>query len=145
MKFPKDMRQSEFQENLAISRLKQVISDLNKISDIKGAALVEGMNDIIACDLPPSTNYKEDISEILKLLEDGDGYTINRQHEVMFAHRILDYNGYKVLVKKLGDRLTLLVMLQKRGYVSVAMLDIENSIRRIDEIINGYAYEKTLN
>ena len=145
MKFPEDMRQSDFQENLAISRLKQVISDLNKISDIKGAALVEGIDDVITCDLPSSTDYEKDISEILRLLEEGDGYTINRQREVMFAHRILDYNGYKVLVKKLGNRFTLLVMLQKRGYVSVAMLDIENSIRRIDDIINGFEQEKILN
>jgi hypothetical protein len=53
----------------------------------------------------------------------------------MFAQRIFEYNGFKVLAKKLRDKLTLLVLLRKRGYVSLAMLDIENSIRRIDEIM----------
>jgi len=137
MSSSKDMRMSKIEEDQAVLRLKDVVSDLRKGSDIEGAVIVDGKEAIIACDLPVGTNYEREIPEILALLEEEHGYAPSEHHKVMFAQRIFDYNGYKVLAKKLKEKLTLLVLLQKRGYISLAMLDIENSIRKINEILGG--------
>jgi hypothetical protein len=114
--------------------LNDIIAHLREVSDIEGAMLVEGSNSVLACDLPESTDYEKEIPEILALLEESDIPVREEHRDTMFAHQVLDYNGFKILAKKLKDKLTLLVMLQKRGYESLAMLDIENSIRKIYEI-----------
>lgn len=135
MKFQKDTRIPNLNDGRPMSRLRKVISDLIEGSDIEGAVLVDGKEEIIACDLPKNTTYKDEIHEILELLEERDCPVPNEYNNVMFAQSILDYNGCKILAKKLKDKITLLVLLRKRGYISLAMLEIENSIRRIDEII----------
>ncbi len=137
MKLKEDIRVSEMQENISISLLKKIISDLRNESDIEGACIVDQNDAIIASDLPDSSHYELDISEIMQLINEGDGYSAYEQSKVLFSQRILDYNGCKILAKKIRDKLTLLVMIHKRGYISLAMLDIENSIRKIDEIMRG--------
>lgn len=117
------------------SELEDIVSDLKEVNEIDGALLVDECNYVLASDLPESTNYEAEIPEILKLLKESDIPSRNEYDDTMFAYQVLDYNGYKILAKKLKDKLTLLVMMQKRGYVSLAMLDIENSIRRIHEIL----------
>jgi predicted regulator of Ras-like GTPase activity (Roadblock/LC7/MglB family) len=132
----KNIQYSSTQKNLATSRIKKVLSDLKEASDIEGVVLVEGKDSIIASDLPDSTNYKLEIPEILAMFKELGGYTLGKRCNSMFAHCIFDYNGCKILAKRLKN-FTLLVMLQKRGYIGLAMLEIENSIRRIDEILGG--------
>ncbi len=135
MRFLEDIRKSDFEENDPLSRLEKVISDLKEGRDIEGALLVDEEDAIIACALPENTHYEAEIPKILALLEKRGYHVKNENHKVMFAQHIFEYNGYKILAKKLKDKLILLVMMKKRGYVSLAMLDIENTIRRIDEII----------
>ena len=119
--------------------LRKVISDLSEVEDIEGAVLVEGRDEIIAGNFPDTTDYKKEISEILQMLEDTtDSEKIENQNHI-FEHSILDYNGLKILAKKLKERLTLLVVIHNRGYISLAMLDIENSIRKINEILQGHS------
>lgn len=132
----RNIRRVKNEEEKAASRLKDVISELREGSDIDGAVLIGEKDAIIAYDLPPNGNFEGDIPEILAILEELGG--LAQEHDnVMFAQRIFDFNGHKILAKKLKDQLTLLVLMQKRGYVSLAMLDIENSIRRIHEILEN--------
>jgi predicted regulator of Ras-like GTPase activity (Roadblock/LC7/MglB family) len=135
MSSTKDMKVSIIEEEQPVSMLKAVVSDLKKGSDIEGAVLVDEEDAIIASALPENKNYEEEIPDILDLLEERGDFSPSEHHNAMFAQQVFDYNGFKVLAKKLRDELTLLVLLKKRGYVSLAMLDIENSIRRIDEIM----------
>ena len=136
MKYKEDMRVPEMHENISIILLKKIISDLRDETDIEGVCIVDKNYEIIASDLPDSSCYESDISEIMQLINEGDGYSVYEQSKVLFSQRIVDYNGCKILAKKVRDKLTLLVMIHKRGYISLAMLDIENSIRRIDEIMH---------
>jgi predicted regulator of Ras-like GTPase activity (Roadblock/LC7/MglB family) len=141
MKLEEDIRVSEMQENISITLLKKIISDLRNESDIEGVCIVDQNDAIIASDLPDSSHYEADITEIMQLINEEDGYLAYEQSKVLFSQRILDYNGCKILAKKIKDKLTLLVMIPKRGYISLAMLDIENSIRKIDEIMRGSKHQ----
>jgi predicted regulator of Ras-like GTPase activity (Roadblock/LC7/MglB family) len=114
--------------------LEKVVADLRQGSDINGAALVEGNDSIIACDLPGEGNSGIEIPEILSMIERWNASSLGGQNGGMFSQCILDYNGNKVIAKRMKN-LTLLVMLQSQGYVGLAMLDIENSVRRIHEIM----------
>ncbi len=142
MNIEEDVMVSGMQEDMSISLLKKIISDLKNEYDIKGACIVDQNDAIIASDLPDSYGYEADISKIMHLLDNEDDCTVSPQSQVMFAHRLLDYNGFKILVKKLGDKLTLLVIIHTMGYLSLAMLDIENSVMKIDEILLGRGYQQ---
>ena len=124
------------QQILPISKLRRVLSDLKETNDIEGAALVGAEDKIITHDLPKRSNYESEIPQIMTLFKDLSDFALRTHFNHMFTHCIFEYNGCKVVAKKLKDNLTLLVMLQKHGYVGLAMLDIENSIRRIDDIIS---------
>ena len=123
-------------ENLPPSRLRKVLSDLIEASDIEGAILVEGKDSIIAYDLPDKTIDDTEIHKILAMLEESNDSPPIKNDNFIFTQSIFDYNGCKILAKRSGN-LILLVMLQKQGYVGLAMLEIENSIRRIREILEG--------
>ena len=125
------------------SRLINVISDLKNSADIEGVVLIGDKNNIIASDLPKRKNYHAEIPEILSRRQQW--YDSTKILNGMFAHCIMDYNGYKVLAKRLKHDLTLLVMLQKQGYIGLAMLDIENSVREIHGILKGGANQKSAN
>ncbi len=123
-------------ENLLPYRLRKVLSDLIEASDIEGAILVEGKDSIIAYDIPDRTNDDTEIHKILAMFEESDDSPPTRNDNFIFTQSIFDYNGCKILAKRSGN-LTLLVMVQKQGYVGLAMLEIENSIRKIREILEG--------
>jgi predicted regulator of Ras-like GTPase activity (Roadblock/LC7/MglB family) len=124
--------------------LRKVISDLSELEDIESAVLVEGMDEIVAGNLPIVPNYKEDIPIILQMLDNTiESSKMELQNDI-FAHSILDYNSLKILVKKIKGGFTLLVVIHNQGYLSLAMLDIENSIRKINGILHGYSSDVSL-
>ena len=133
---PRNIKVSKIATDEIALSLKNVVSELREGSDIEGAVLIGEKDTIIAYDLPHGRDYEGEISEILAMLK-GFGGLVQEHDNVMFAQQIFDFNGHKILAKKLKDQLTLLVLMQKRGYVSLAMLDIENSIRRIHEILGN--------
>ena len=130
------MRWPETQGNGSLSGLEKVVSDLKEGSDIEGAVLVGGKDSIIACDLPYVKDPDETIPDILSMIDRWCASSIGNQQSSMFSHYVLDYNGNKIIAKRL-ENLTLLVMLQKQGYLGLAMLDIENSVRRINDIMRN--------
>jgi predicted regulator of Ras-like GTPase activity (Roadblock/LC7/MglB family) len=141
----KDYKHRGILEKVPQLRLKEVISELKDGVDIEGAVLVNESDEIIACAFSKSTNYESEMHEIMALFEELNDLTCDKSQDAFFAQRILDYNGFKILAKKLKDKLTLLVILKKRGYLSLAMLEIENSTRKIHEILMGYRLQKTPN
>ncbi|MEE9150403.1 MAG: hypothetical protein V3U20_01045 [Thermoplasmata archaeon] len=134
---PKGWIKPHLDKNLTMSLLKKVVSDLREAGDIEGAILVEGKNSIITSDIPENMDPDTCLSDIMTILDDDGIFELSMKYNGLFTQHIFDYNGCKVLAKKLNDNLTLLVMIQKIGYTSLAMLDIENSIRRIHEILGN--------
>lgn len=143
--FQEEYDHSESFEKEPHSRLREVISEIKEGGDIEGAILVNESDDIIVSAFSKGTNYESMEKEILTLLDALKDPSLGKSNDTFFTQRIFDYNGLKVLVKKIKNRLTLLVILKKRGYISLAMLDIENSTRKIHEIMLGYKVQKTPN
>jgi hypothetical protein len=138
MKANENIRWGTVLENSPLSMVRKAVFNLRNQDDIKGAVLIYNLDSIIAYEMPNNLKFKEQIPKILKKLENGFENKENDPPKILFEHQIIDYNGYKILVKRLIPNLTLLVMLQKHGYLSLAMIDVENSIRWIKEIISIY-------
>ena len=116
-------------------KLREVISEMREGGDIEGAVLVNEKNDIIVSAFSKNADLTLENHEILSLIEALEDPELGKSQDVFFTQRIFDYKGLKVLAKRIKDKLTLLVILKQPGYISLAMLDIENSIMRIDEIL----------
>lgn len=122
-------------EKLSTAHLKKVLSDLKEASDIEEAVLIGEKNRIIACAPTQKKNHEAEILKILAQLRDWSTFTPGKHNGGMFAHHVLDYNGSKIVAAKCGNDLILFVMLQKHGYISIAMLELENSVREIKRIL----------
>jgi len=132
MNSARNMIASKIEEDSTTSNLKDIFTDLKNEGDIEGAILVDSKYTMIAGDLPKSWDHEEEIPKMLELLEERSDFALSKNHNVMFAQHLFEFKGYKILAKKLRGKLTFLVLIQKQGYVSLAMLNIENSIRRIN-------------
>ncbi len=126
-------------------KLREVISDMKEGGDIEGAVLVNENNDIIVSAFSKGADFKMENHEIMSLIDALKDPNLGKSQDVFFTQRIFDYRGLKVLAKRIKDKLTLLVILKKPGYISLAMLDMENSTRRINEILFGYSFQRTPN
>ena len=120
-----------------------MVADLKDGEDVEGVVLIGERDYIIACELSSNYDHRNDIGQILKLINEDPKTLSMKNDETIFTCSELDYNGFKVLVKKVRDKLTLLVLLRKRSYVSLAMLNFENTIRMIDSILDGFIPENT--
>jgi hypothetical protein len=142
---PKNPKENEFYEKESLTRLSEVISNIKDGDDIEGAILINERDDTIVSAFSNSINRKIKMTEIISLLYSLKDPMIGKTNDTFFTQRIFDYNGLKVLTKNIMERLTLLVFLKKRCYISLVMLDVENSTRRIHEIMLGYRVQKTSN
>jgi hypothetical protein len=142
---PKEYRNGKFNENIPHSRLREVISEIKEGGDIEGAILIDERDDFIVSAFSKGTNYESKTPEILAMLDALKDSNLGKSPDTFFTQRIFDYNGFKVLAKRIKDRITLLVFLKKPGYISLAMLDVENSTRKIHEILLGYRIRKSPN
>ena len=136
MKSNEHIRWGKYLENKPASLLQKVVCDLKDGDDIKGAALIYKNRTLLAHDMPNDMNLEVDIPSILYSVENKNPkYNPNT---ILMGHNIIDHKGFKILVKNLDNDFTILVLMQKHGYISLAMLDIENSIRWIEEIIQRF-------
>jgi predicted regulator of Ras-like GTPase activity (Roadblock/LC7/MglB family) len=126
-------------------KLREVISEMKEGGDIEGAVLINENNDIIVSAFSKGADLTLENHEIMSLIEALKDPELGKTQDVFFTQRIFDYKGLKILAKRIKDKLTLLVILKKPGYISLAMLDIENSTRKIHEILFGYRFQKTPN
>jgi predicted regulator of Ras-like GTPase activity (Roadblock/LC7/MglB family) len=123
-------------------QLKKVVSELRDGEDVEGAFLVGERHRVIACELKDN-NSDYDIRKILNLINNTSSTSKLPMNDSIFTCTDFDYNGSRILGKKLDDKLTLFVMLKKRSYVSLAMLNFENTIRKIDNILDGFIPKST--
>ncbi len=122
----------------ASNMLINVISDLKAKSDIQGAVLINGMGQVIAPTLPQGSISALGLSELLPKLMELSLETTNKTQQIMFPHLVSEHTGRKILARYVNEDLFLLVLLQKSCYMGPAMLDMENSILRIQDILSGH-------
>ena len=123
---------------IASNMLNNVISDLKSKSDIQGAVLINRGGQIIARALPHGSISHLGLSELLPRLMELSHGSGSTSQKVMFPHLISEHNGHKILARSVRKNLFLLVLLQESCYMGPAMLDMENSILRIQDILSRH-------
>ncbi len=132
-----DFKNPALQNNSPWAMLKKVIADLIENIDVEGALLIDGDYNVLASELPDNEMFIKNLLEILSSSKRWNNPDLNVFNHVMFKQFVMDHNGYKILSKRIRNGITLLILLGKKGYTSLAMLDVENSTRKIDEILWG--------
>jgi hypothetical protein len=125
--------------------LRSIISDLTRNAEIEGAVLLDEEETVIISDLPNGESYIQNIQNLISGFEDWESSSSNGFYNLMFKQFSSEFNGYKIISKRIKNGMTLMVMMGKKGYTSLAMLDIENSTRKIEEIIQLSERNKILN
>jgi predicted regulator of Ras-like GTPase activity (Roadblock/LC7/MglB family) len=118
------------------SALINLMRNLTINDDIKGAALVSKEGTILACDVPDNTVFTTNIPRIMDIMNLCEGSFGAESSNIMFNQTIFNYNESKVIAKKLRTGIALLVLMDRTGYVSLVMLEIENSTRMINQVFH---------
>ncbi len=109
--------------------LKEIMSKLVSISDVSGAAIVKADGSVISWHTDDGTEPTQYIDFISAAYQKS----IHSYKDGMFTESITDYNGHKILMGRIRADVMLLLVLDKRAYLGLAMLDMEGCLREIDK------------
>ena len=136
MKSSLDIGISQFDKKKLPPEIKFMLSDLSKRRDVLGAVLVRGDMGIVACDLPVYDNETPDILDELAMMENWGAYPRRVPKNSLFPQLVRDGNGFKIFAKQMSGDLTLFVMMRNSGYIGLATLDIEKTIKKIKKTLD---------
>ena len=115
--------------------LKEIMSKFGSISDVSGAGIVKIDGSVISwcADGIVPTPYIDFMLNFISHLQQK-----NRCHykHGMFTQSIINYNGHKILMSWVRADMMLLLLLDKKAYLGLAMLDMEGALREIDQILD---------
>ncbi len=52
----------------------------------------------------------------------------------------MDYNGHKILISKITQDMMLMLLLDRRAYLGLTMLDMEGCLREIDRALRESSF-----
>jgi predicted regulator of Ras-like GTPase activity (Roadblock/LC7/MglB family) len=110
------------------SKWEDMIRELISISDVRGAAIVGMDGSIICCNSSNGT----DMNQYIDLVTTKFLRKIPDYNQGMFNESIVDYNGHKILLTGLKPGMILLLVVEKKAYLGLTMLDVECCLRNMD-------------
>lgn len=117
--------------------LSQLMDELVSISDISGAGIVKVDGSVVSWHtnngLKP-TSYIDFLMDFLARENQEDAQ--NYKHG-MFRQSIMSFNGHKILMSRISPDMMLVLLMDKRAYLGLTMLNMEGCLREIDKVING--------
>jgi predicted regulator of Ras-like GTPase activity (Roadblock/LC7/MglB family) len=116
------------------------MSKLVSISDVRGAALLSSNGSVISWRSNDNGKPKRYIDLILRFTSNEYQRNINNYKDGMFNESILTYNGYKVLMSKIRKNVILMLVLEKKAYLGLTMLDVAGCLHDIDSALDDRYY-----
>ena len=116
--------------------LKRIVNELSSISDVCGAILLDRSGSVIAKHVEEHISAREYIEFIVQYsaLHQKGGNDIDPMNG-MFNQQVMDYNGHKLLIGWIAENAILLLLLNKKAYLGLTMLDMEGCLRDIDPLL----------
>jgi len=114
--------------------LKEIMSKLVSITDVSGAAIVKADGSIISW----YTDNGIEPTQYIDFISTAYQKNINSYKDGMLTESILDYNGHKILMSKISADIMLMLVLDKRAYLGLTMLDMEGCLREIDKTLDEH-------
>lgn len=126
---------SVFHKGGAHIAVRNVIADLMCGSDVEGVVLVRDDSEVIAGNLPLTGGIMAGGPSIGTFLNEVmENFSMSMQNDI-FSQPVAYSGDYQMLARRITGDLTLLAMVKSPGYMGLAMLDIENSVRKIGDIL----------
>jgi hypothetical protein len=116
--------------------INDLIIKLISIPDVMGAGLMGKDGSVLSWrskDCAEPTKYFNQFSKNTSELHNDKMYP---KRNGMFAYSIYNYNGNKILFRYIADNLLLMLILDKRAFIGITMLDIEGCLSDIEMLIN---------
>jgi predicted regulator of Ras-like GTPase activity (Roadblock/LC7/MglB family) len=121
--------------------LDEVMSKLVSIPDVSGAAILRADGSLVSWRTKNGEKPKEDIEFINKSISAAYIKNIHHWKSGLFRESILDYNGHKIFISKIREDAMLLLLVNKKAYLGLTMLDVEGCLREVgkafDECCGG--------
>ena len=116
--------------------LEEVIDKLVSIPDVSGAAILRTDGSVVSWRTKDGEKPTEDIDFINKSISAAYKKNIHYWKSGLFSESILDYNGHKIFISKISEDVMLLLLLDKRAYLGLTMLDVEGCLREVDKALD---------
>lgn len=116
--------------------LEKVIDKLVSISDVNGAAILRTDGSVISYSMKDDSESTQDMDVIIGLASAKYQKNIHYYKNGMFTESILSCNGHKVLISRINEDLMLLLLLDRRAYLGLTMLDIKGCLRDVDKALS---------
>ena len=124
--------------------LEELMSRLVSISDVSGAGVIRADGSIVSWHAENGIKPKQYIDYILKVMSATNQENVYNSQHSMFTESIQDYNGHKILTSRIRTDVLLFMVLEKRAYLGLTMLDVECCLEEIDQALEedcSYVYE----
>ena len=113
--------------------LDEVMSKLVSIPDVSGAAILRADGSLVSWRTKNGEKPTEDIEFINRSISAAHLKNINSLKSGLFKELILDYNGHKIFISKIREDAMLLLLVNKKAYLGLTMLDVEGCLREVDK------------
>jgi len=118
------------------SSLEELMSRLVSISDVSGAGVIRADGSIVSWHAKEGIKPKQYIDYILKVMSATSQENVPQNQHSMFTESITNYNGHKILTSRIREDKLLFMVLEKRAYLGLTMLDVECCLGEIDKALD---------
>jgi predicted regulator of Ras-like GTPase activity (Roadblock/LC7/MglB family) len=116
--------------------LEKIMNKLLAISDVSGAGIVKMDGSVISWQMEDVTDPTQYVDFMMDFLSFSKGNNVDNYKHGMFTQKIVDYNGHKILMSKVKADMMLMLLLDKKAYLGLTMLDMEGFLREIDLVLD---------
>lgn len=113
--------------------LDEMMNKLVSIPDVSGAAILRVDGSLVSWRTKNGEKPIEDIDFINKSISAVYKKNIHHFKDGLFRESILDYNGHKIFISKIREDVMLLLLVNKKAYLGLTMLDVEGCLREVDK------------
>lgn len=112
--------------------LERIVNDLNSLTDVKGVAIIDRDGAIIAGITDNGLNLVTYAQVVRRHIQKPSTRSM-KYPKGIFLQSLVSYNGSIILFGRIIDNVLLMVLLEKKAYLGLAMLELENSAKKAFE------------
>jgi predicted regulator of Ras-like GTPase activity (Roadblock/LC7/MglB family) len=116
--------------------LEGILSKLVSIPDVSGAAILRGDGSVVSWRTKNGEKPTQDIDFINGPISAAYKKNIHYWKSGLFTESILEYNGHKILLSRIREDVMVLLLVDKKAYLGLTMLDLEGCLREVDKTLD---------
>lgn len=131
------MKKEKEEADEELERLRKLVKEIASVPDIRDFWIADSGDNIVVCHNGLHDLFPEAIPEMKEKLNRSGNIPKASISDLMFREKLLQYKGYTILYGFAANGWQLIFFLSKEAYLSLAMLEMESCLRRMDEVLIG--------